>query len=165
MAFLNNLPELNLTTQDLKILQVLADDARISNAALAARCNMPASSALSRVNRLRQNGTIRGFHTAIDRKKLGKKLDVMVSVALNTQAVAAVDEVLKLVQQLSHVYEIMKVTGAFHFIVYVSVADTEELESEVLSRLGMIEGVLRTETSLVLEHYRRPSLLGELRPW
>jgi DNA-binding Lrp family transcriptional regulator len=51
---------------DRRILEALAADARISNAALAEQVGIAPSTCLARVRALREDGVIQGFHAEID---------------------------------------------------------------------------------------------------
>ncbi len=74
---------------DRKILQVLANDARIPNNALAAVVGVAPSTCLSRMRSLVAGGAIRGFHADIDPAALGRPLR-MVSVEQDPRAISII---------------------------------------------------------------------------
>ena len=70
-----------LDATDREILQVLQDDARITNAALAARVHLSPSACLRRVRRLEEIGVVKGYVAVLDRKLIGRGTSVFVEIA------------------------------------------------------------------------------------
>ncbi len=142
------------------VLLVLADNARLSNAALARRLQAPASSSFNRLNSLIKRGVVTGFHTVVDRRKLGLTLDVLVGIELHDQQEAHVEVVTRAAKQLPHVSAILRASGRYDLLVQAVITSTEVLVSEVIEPLSSLPPVRRTDTSLIAEHWRRPSLFG-----
>src|SRR5919201_5857093 len=71
---------------DRRILRVLAEDARIPNNALAERVGIAPSTCLGRVRALRERGVIRGYHADIDPAALGRPIQAMIAVRLQSHA-------------------------------------------------------------------------------
>lgn len=155
------LPGLNgLAPDEGELLLVLADNARLSNAELARRLQTPASSSFNRLNSLIKRGVVTGFHTLVDRRKLGLTLDVLVGIELHDQQEAHVEEVTRAARQLPHVSAILRASGRYDLLVQAVITSTEVLVSQVIEPLSSLPQVRRTDTSLIAEHWRRPSLLG-----
>lgn len=150
-----------LTEPETELLLLLADNGRISNAQLAERTGMPASTSLSRVSSLKESGVIRGFHTHVDRRSLQLNLQALVSIALKDQSPHALSTALREVMKLPHAIAVMKVTGTFHLVAQVHTRDSEELQTKVLNPISRMPFIDRTDTSLILGHYRRNSFIGE----
>ena len=104
---------------------------------------------------------IRGFHTHVDRKSLQLNLQALVSIALKDQSPHAMSTALKEVMKLPHAIAVMKVTGTFHLVAQVHTRDSEQLQLEVLNPISRMPFIDRTDTSLILGHYRRGSFIGE----
>lgn len=153
-----------LAEPERRVLAVLADDARITNAALASRLEMPPSTALSRTQALRDKGFIRGFHTSLDRRMLGLSLEMFVSVDLVDQHIDTIDAFLLRAKALEHVMGIMRMTGANDFVLHVYAASTEDLMQYVIEPLSAMPELRRTDTSLVVDHWRRQSCIGSMGP-
>lgn len=150
-----------VTEPEAELLMLLADDGRMSNAQLAERTGMAPSTSLSRVNSLRSSGVIRGFHTHIDRRTLQLQLQALVSIALKDQSPHAMSTALREVMRLPHAIAVMKVTGAYHLVVQVHTRDSEQLQMDVLNPISRMPFIDRTDTSLMLGHYRRSSFIGQ----
>jgi len=72
----------NFNETDLRILQVLQEDARISNTDLAARVGLSPSPCHRRVRLIEAAGIIRQYVALLDRRRLGLGLAVFVDVSL-----------------------------------------------------------------------------------
>src|ERR1700752_329963 len=71
---------------DRRILNALHDDARIPNSALADVVGIAPSTCHGRLRRLQDIGVIRGFYTDIDPAAIGRPLQAMISVSLQSNA-------------------------------------------------------------------------------
>lgn len=149
-----------LSEPEIRLLRALADDARTTNAALAAAADMPASTCLQRVQSLRRRDVIRGFHTHLDRRALGLELEVLVAVELDDQDPVHSRRFVELCRGLEHVMAVLLVSGQHHFQLQVQVANSDDLLAHVIRPLEAIPFVRRTDTSIVFDHWRRHSPLG-----
>src|SRR5215216_6009879 len=75
-----------LDAVDRAILVALSENARMPNARLAERVGIAPSTCLARVNALRENGVLLGFHAEIDLAALGRPLQAMIAVRLAVHA-------------------------------------------------------------------------------
>jgi DNA-binding Lrp family transcriptional regulator len=147
-------PPIRLDDTDRAILRELAQDASLTNRALAARVHLSPSSCLARSQRLERSGVIRGFHADISPAAVGRGLEAMIAIRLRlhtTDAVAALSTHLHTVPEVVSYYH---VTGADDFLVHVAVADTDELRSLVLRAFTSRPEIARTNTSLIFHHER-----------
>src|ERR1700733_14703181 len=71
---------------DRQIVRELARDARLANNALAERVGIAPSTCLGRVRSLRDRGVIRGYHADVDQAALGRPLQAMIAVRLQSHA-------------------------------------------------------------------------------
>lgn len=142
------------------LLDVIGSDARASNAALARRLGTPPSTTFNRLAALQRRGVIIGFHTAIDRRSLALDLEVVIGVEMHSQDEGRVHRVVEAAKVLPHVLAVLRVSGRYDLLVQAAVSSSEALVPLVIEPLSSIPGVRRTDTSLVVEHWRRPGLLS-----
>lgn len=139
---------------DRAILRVLADDARITNAALAQQVGIAASTCLLRVRALRESGVIRGFHADIDPEALGLDLQAMIAVNLAAHARGSMGPFVARIRRQPEVLDVYFVAGANDYLLHVAVASTTALRDFVAEHLSRDPDVGLTETSLIFEHTR-----------
>jgi DNA-binding Lrp family transcriptional regulator len=141
---------------DRKIVELLAADARMPNNALAERIGIAPSTCLGRVRALRDSGVIRGYHADIDPSALGRPIQAIVTVRLQSHARGHLNEFAARVLRLSGVLSVFLLAGAMDFSIHVSVASTGGLRDFVVGNLSAHPDVALTETSLIFEHFRAP---------
>src|SRR3954463_5445596 len=114
-------PMIDLT--DRKMLGILQQDGRISNAALAEQLHLSPSPCLRRLRALEHEGVITGYRAQLDRKKLGLGLTVFVELQVDghsDRTAAAISEKLRSAPEVisAHI-----VSGAADFRLEVVVQD------------------------------------------
>jgi DNA-binding Lrp family transcriptional regulator len=146
------LPTLDRTDQ--RILRALADDARMPNNALAALVGVAPSTCLGRVRALRERGAIRGYHADIDPAVLGRPLQAMIAVRLQSHARGHIPGFMAKIAQLPEVINVFFLGGANDFLVHIAATSTENLRDFVVVNLSGNPDVALTETNLIFEHVR-----------
>lgn len=137
----------------------LAEDARIPNNLLADRVGIAASTCLGRVRALRESGAIRGYHADIDPAALGRPIQAMIAVRLQSHARVHISEFAERVAELPEVLNVFFLAGAVDFYVHIAAVNTENLRDFVVVNLSGNPDVALTETNLIFEHLRaRPGL-------
>ncbi|MGI8668055.1 MAG: Lrp/AsnC family transcriptional regulator [Jatrophihabitans sp.] len=139
---------------DQVILQALAADARIANNALAELAGIAPSTCLGRVRALRQRGVIRGFHADLDPSAIGRPIQAMIAVRMQTHARSHLAEFAAAVSALPEVLNVFFLAGADDFLVHVAARSTENLRHFVVVNLSGNPDVALTETNLIFEHIR-----------
>jgi DNA-binding Lrp family transcriptional regulator len=158
----NAQPELDAL--DRAMLDILGDDARITNQRLAERIGVAPSTALARMRSLRARGVIQGFHTEVDLAALGRPLQAMIAVRLAVHAREQIDAFTQAVRALPGVLMVFHLTGVTDYLVWVAAADPQDLREFVVDHLATHPSVAHAETSLIYEHRRGPGIWGAADP-
>ncbi|WP_135458542.1 Lrp/AsnC family transcriptional regulator [Mycobacterium sp. DL99] len=153
--------QVDLDPLDARLLTLLADDGRMTNASLAAYAGIPASTCLNRMRSLADRGVLVGQHSRISWEALGLKLDVLVGVTLRNKEPAAVGSTVTYIRQMCHVTAVLRTTGPFDLMVNAVVIDSDHLLTQVIDPLTQYQHIANTQTYLVSEHWQRASLLGD----
>lgn len=143
-----------LDTIDVKLLRILAEDARIPNNALAERVGIAPSTCLGRVRALRERGVIRGYHADIDPSALGRPIQAMIAVRLQSSARGHIPSFMAAMAQLPEVLNVFFLGGADDFMVHIAATSTENLRDFVVEHLSANPDVGLTETNLIFSHVR-----------
>lgn len=142
---------------DRKILRILREDGRASNARIAKEVGLSAPAVGERVRKLEQAGVILAYRAVLDPERIGLPVCAFVAIAPQPRSPGA-ELVLRLLE-LPEVEELHAVAGDYGYVAKVRVASTQDLD-EFLDRLFMLEGVERTETTVVLRtNAERPTQL------
>jgi len=139
---------------DRRILRVLARDARVPNNALAEEVGIAPSTALGRIRALRERRVIRGYHADIDPVALGRPIQAMIAVRLQSHARGHLSSFAAQVAELPEVLNVFFLAGAVDFYVHIAATSTEHLRDFVVVNLSGNPDVAVTETSLIFDHIR-----------
>ncbi len=144
---------------DRKILALLQEDARLTNAELGERVNLSPSQCSRRRQRLEEEGYIRGYRAILDRDKMGFALVNIISVTLATHNRDNARHFAELLSGLPQVQEAYALTGEMDYVVKVVTPDLKSLSDFVNGVLLPHESVQHVKTAIVLETLKEtPSL-------
>lgn len=111
---------------DIRLLELLSEDARLPLKELAAEVGMSPPAVAERVRRLRERGVIRRFTVEIDPRAVGYPLEAIVRVRHLPGRMPVVE---KLLRELPAIIECDKVTGDDCFIARMLVRSMEEIDA------------------------------------
>jgi DNA-binding Lrp family transcriptional regulator len=97
---------------------------------------------------------IRGFYTDIDPAAIGRPLQAMISVSLQSNSRGRIRSFIQEIRRKRQVIDVYFLAGADDFILHVAARDTEDLRSFVVENLNADVDVAGTQTSLIFEHLR-----------
>ncbi len=124
------------------------------NNALAERAGIAPSTCLGRVRALREAGVIRGYHADIDPVALGRPVQAMIAVRLQSHARGHIPDFMAKIAQLPEVLNVFFLAGADDFHVHIAAHSTDNLRDFVVVNLSGDPDVARTETNLIFDHVR-----------
>lgn len=135
---------------DKKILDILQEDARITNIELSTRIGISAPATLERVKRLEKNGVIKKYVALVDPAKVSRGTFALVSVALLIHQIPSIDSFTKQINKLEEVLECYHITGSDDFMLKIAVENIEKYEQFILQKLTKIKGVSKVTSNIVL---------------
>ncbi len=132
---------------DRRLLKLLCENARMSTSDLARKLGLARSTIQGRIQRLEQEGVIKGYTVEYgeDYKRRLLSAHVLIKVAPKHSVKTNLD--LRNIPQITALYAI---SGDYDMIAMVSTETTEEL-SKTLDDIGHLPGVERTHSSVILE--------------
>src|SRR3954453_5585011 len=137
---------------DRRLVALLAADARMPNNALADAVGIAPSTCLGRVRSLRERGVIRGYHADVDPRALGRPLQAMISVRLQSHARGRINEFEATVAAKPEVLNVFFMAGSIDFFIHIASSGTEALREFVVVNLSGNPDVALTETNLIFQH-------------
>lgn len=141
---------------DKKILNILQDNARTSNADIARQVGMAPSAILERVRKLERKNVILGYAARVNPKALGLGLTAFTFVQTQEQ-VGSIDTG-EMLAAVPGVQEVHYAAGTASFLIKVRVADTAAL-ADILKEIGRIPTVRDTNSTIVLLTVKESSSL------
>jgi Lrp/AsnC family leucine-responsive transcriptional regulator len=139
---------------DLKILQVLQADGRLSNLKLAEAVALSPTAVLARVQRLTREGYIAGYEARLDPAKLGLGMLVFVEVLLDRTTPNVFEAFKAAVQVHPQILECHMVAGGFDYLLKTRMADMQAYRDFAGTVLWQLPGVRETRTYAVMEEVK-----------
>jgi len=133
---------------DLRILETLQEDGRITNVDLAEKVGITAPPCLRRVRALEEAGFIRGYHADLNADAMGFGLTVFAMVGLHSQAESDLQAFEELVAGWPLVRETYMLNGEIDFILKIVARDLAQFQSFLTTHLTPAPNVDSVKTSL-----------------
>ncbi len=140
---------------DVKLLNALQDDGRLTNYDLAERVGLSASQCSRRRSALEDDGVIGSYHAALSAQALGLDVIAFVQVTLATHSPDNSKRFAKLIDGLEEVQEAYSLTGEADYLVKIAVPDLKAL-SHILNDVFLPhESVAHLRSSIVLDRLKQ----------
>ena len=144
---------------DIKILNALQTDGRISNLKLAEAVALSPTAVLARTQRLQREGYILGFEARLNPAKLGRGLTVFVEVLLERTTPQVFDQFKAAAQARPEILECHMVAGGFDYLLKTRVRDMAAYREFAGNALWQLPGVRETRTYAVMEEVKETTKL------
>lgn len=126
---------------DIKILQELQCNSKLTTKELAEAVHLSASPSFERQKRLEREGYIKKYVAVVDPDKVGNGMIVLCNIRLKQHGKEYAKEFADAVQQMQEVTECYNTSGDFDYLIKVFVRDMHHYQEFVLNRLGEIKSI------------------------
>ena len=134
---------------DTSILELLQENARISQADVARVVGLAPSAVLERIRKLESRGVIKGYTALLDPQVVEQSM--LAFIAVRTAQAPGDDGVAQQLAQCPEILELHHVAGDDCYMAKVRARDAEHIGQLLRHRFGRIPGVVSTRTTIVLE--------------
>lgn len=146
-----NGPIYTLDRTDLKILDILQTDGRISNSKLAELVNLSPTAVMAPVQKLTKDEFILGYEAKLNPNKLNASFLVFVEVLLDKTTPNVLEDFIDAVTQYPEIVECHMVSGGFDFLIKLRSAGMEEFRRIAGQILWQLPGVKETRSYPVMQ--------------
>lgn len=123
---------------DLKILDILQNDCRITTKKLAEKLNLSTTPVFERIKKLENEGYIDKYVALLNERKIGLKQTVFIGVKLKGHTRSFLQKFLTQINTFDEVMECYQVSGNFDFLLKIVLADIDAYETFVQTKLSLI---------------------------
>jgi Lrp/AsnC family leucine-responsive transcriptional regulator len=134
---------------DTRILQLLQNNARETQADIARAVGLAPSAVLERIRKLEARGVIRGYVAQLEPKAIG--LGMLAFVAVRSEEASGEYDIATALGGFPEVLEVHHVAGEDCYLLKVRARHAEHLGQMLRTRFSRIPGVRSTRTTIVLE--------------
>lgn len=134
------------TAEQQQLLALLRRNARESTASLARRLGVARTTVQERIRRLERDGVIAGYTVRVGDEFARQRISAQVLINVDPKAG---ERVVRELEARPWVRAVYALSGVFDYEVRIEGGSTEELD-RALDAIGRIEGIQRTQTSIVL---------------
>ncbi|HEY4335042.1 MAG TPA: Lrp/AsnC family transcriptional regulator [Puia sp.] len=139
-----------LDSRDIRLLQLLQYDSKVTNKELADKVGMSVTAVYERIHGLEQRGVIRRYVALVDREAIGKNLLAFTIVKVKEHSKTALRGFEREVVKFAEVMECYQLTGQFDFLLKVASRDMKEYNAFLMDRLATLPNIAGVETMFVL---------------
>ncbi len=147
----SKLDSMKFDRYDRHILQLLQQDAGLSNLQLAEQVGLSPSPCLRRVQKLEEAGVITSRVALLNDKALGLGLTVLIQISMDRHTPERFENFGAHVRSFDEVQQCYLITGqSADYLLKVTVPDMDHYQSFLLDKLTRIEGVTGVHSSFVM---------------
>lgn len=155
------MPELD--SIDLKILDHLQHEGRLTMTELGERVGLSTSPCAQRVKRLERDGVITGYHARLAPEAVGKTLLVFVEITLAEKSESIFKKVRDELEHMPEVLECHLVSGTFDYLVKARLAGMSEYRQVLGKMLKRIPVPAQSNSYVVMEEVKESYALQLVR--
>lgn len=148
-----------LDKTDLRILELLQENSKITNLELSKRINLSPAPTLERVRKLESSNIIESYHAKVNATALGLNVQSFVLVSLAWNKENAFDNFVKKIENIREITECYIITGDADFLLKIVCADLPSYENLLFKQLSVIEEVERLKTLMSLNKIKKTKIL------
>ena len=134
---------------DLKILNILMEDAKIPYTEVAKRVFVSGGTVHVRMKKLEEMGIVTGTTLKMDYSKLG--FDVTCFMGIYLLKSSLYDSVVNNLKEIPEIVKVHYTTGNYSIFIKIHCKDTRHLKDVLHDKIQKVEGIERTETLISLE--------------
>lgn len=136
---------------DMKIVEALSQDGRISITELSQRVGLSKTPCQVRLKRLMDEGYILGFRAVLDARKFGLDHIAFAEVKLSDTRETALNEFNAAVRKIREVEECHMIAGAFDYLLKVRTSDIRRYRHVLGEKISSLPHVSSTSTFVVMQ--------------
>jgi Lrp/AsnC family transcriptional regulator for asnA, asnC and gidA len=134
---------------DLKILEILTQDAKKPYTEVAKRVYVSQGTIHVRMNKMEEAGIVERTTLRLNYSKLG--FDITAFIGIYLEKSALYEKVLEKLKEIREITNIHYTTGNYSMFVKIHCRDTNHLKEVLHEKMQQVEGIERTETMISLE--------------
>lgn len=151
--------DIKLDGIDKQILNLLQIDAKMNVKEVGAKVGLTVTPTYERIKRLEKSGVIEGYVAVLNKKKIGKTLEVLCHVSLSSHSKEKIKKFEDEVTQIDDVMECFHVTGDADYLLKILVSDIDEYQKFLRNKLSVLDNVINVRSVFVMTNVKSNSVV------
>lgn len=139
---------------DMKILEILQDDARITLKELASRINLSSTPCFERWRRLERYGYIERYVTVLNPEKVQRGFTVFCSVKLRKLEHTVIADFMDVIQKIPEVTECYHISGRYDYLLKIHAPDMKYYRHFIVNVLSHVDSIGTIDSSFVMDNIK-----------
>jgi DNA-binding Lrp family transcriptional regulator len=144
-----------LDETDLRILDLLQQDARLTNKEIADKIGKSVTPVFERIKKLEREGYIQHYIAVLDSKKIDKGLSAFAHVQLKDHCNESMLKFEEDIVRFNEVMECYRMAGEYDYLVNIVVKDMDEYNNFVMRKLSTVYHLGIVQTYFVLDEMKK----------
>ncbi len=141
---------MQLDITDLKILNLLQQNAKLTTKELAEKVNKASTPVYERIRKMEQEGYIKQYVALLDARKIGKSLIAFTTVQLKQHEHTMIKSFEQDIMVFDEVMECYHMTGTDDYMLKVIVRDMDDYQHFIVNKLSKISNIGTVRSSFVM---------------
>ena len=138
-----------------KLLDVLRQNARLSNSEIAAMLGETEQAVADEITRLEREGIIMGYSAIIDEEKADDNaITAMIELKMTPIKDRGFDDLAHTIMSYEEIDSVFLLSGPYDLMVTISGTSLRNVALFVSERLAVLDGVISTTTHFILRRYK-----------
>jgi Lrp/AsnC family transcriptional regulator, regulator for asnA, asnC and gidA len=138
----------NLDDYDIQILKQLEIDGRMAYSVIATNLNISNTMVHQRVNKMTEQGILKGIKPVLDEKKIGYDWAAFTGITLETDHDS--ERIIEALKNIPEVTECYYITGTYTLYLRIVAKNHEHIRQILYSKIDNIKGVAKTDSIIEL---------------
>lgn len=139
---------------DIKILEFLQKDAKLTAKEMAARLNLTPTPIYERIKKLENIGIIKNYVALIDPLKVNKSLTVYLNITIKEHHNEFRTAFINDMRKLKDITELYHTSGTYDFLAKVRFANIQEYKDFLINDLTSIKNIGDIDSQIVLDELK-----------
>lgn len=142
---------IKLDSLDRRILTILSSNARLPYLEVARICGVSGAAIHQRVQKMVDDGVIKGSSLDVDPARLGFGTCAFVGIQINLTSNTTHEEVFQRIKQIPEIVECHHITGKYSLLAKIYTRNNEHLKTLLVEKIQSMHDITGTETFISLE--------------
>ncbi|MCO6498053.1 MAG: Lrp/AsnC family transcriptional regulator [Chitinophagaceae bacterium] len=145
---------MTLDATDVKILNALQKDAKITNKQLGEQLHLSPTAVFERIKKLEKSKLIKNYAAILDRKVLGKELLVIGQIRLVRHSQQNIEDFEKHIKAIDEIKECFHISGDYDYVFKAAFRNMDDYHDFMVNKLTTIPSIGNTHTLFIINEVK-----------